>query len=226
MNENLERKKQLCEQAEALKDSTDWKKTADILTKLQREWKEVGPVAKKYSEPIWKRFVSACDYFFEQKNKAEAVNRSSELENLEKKKAVIEQLVTIDQEENPSEQNENTIRELMKEWNSIGHVPFKEKDRLYKKYHSIIDSLFNKLNKFRSSINKESNLHRERERLVRAYENMKNEIKTYENNIGFLTSSSKKGNSLVTEMNRKIEKLKADLELISQKIAVIDENIQ
>ena len=235
MNENLERKKQLCEQAEALKDSTDWKKTADILTKLQREWKEVGPVAKKYSEPIWKRFVSACDYFFEQKNKAEAVNRSSELENLEKKKAVIEQLVTIDQEETPSEQNENTIRELMKEWNSIGHVPFKEKDRLYKKYHSIIDSLFNKLNlsaskkklnKFRSSISKESNLHRERERLVRAYENMKNEIKTYENNIGFLTSSSKKGNSLVTEMNRKIEKLKADLELISQKIAVIDENIQ
>ena len=235
MNENLERKKQLCEQAEALKDSTDWKKTADILTKLQREWKEVGPVAKKYSEPIWKRFVSACDYFFEQKNKAEVVNRSSELENLEKKKAVIEQLVAIDQEESPSEQNENTIRELMKEWNSIGHVPFKEKDRLYKKYHSIIDSLFNKLNlsaskkklnKFRSSINKESNLHRERERLVRAYENMKNEIKTYENNIGFLTSSSKKGNSLVTEMNRKIEKLKADLELISQKIAVIDENIQ
>lgn len=235
MNENLERKKQLCEQAEALKDSTDWKKTADILTKLQREWKEVGPVAKKYSEPIWKRFVSACDYFFEQKNKAEAVNRSSELENLEKKKAVIEQLVAIDQEESPSEQNENTIRELMKEWNSIGHVPFKEKDRLYKKYHSIIDSLFNKLNlsaskkklnKFRSNISKESNLHRERERLVRAYENMKNEIKTYENNIGFLTSSSKKGNSLVTEMNRKIEKLKADLELISQKIAVIDKNIQ
>ena len=123
----------------------------------------------------------------------------------------------------------------MKEWNSIGHVPFKEKDRLYKKYHSIIDSLFNKLNlsaskkklnKFRSNISKESNLHRERERLVRAYENMKNEIKTYENNIGFLTSSSKKGNSLVTEMNRKIEKLKADLELISQKIAVIDKNIQ
>ena len=235
MNENLERKKQLCEQAEALKDSTDWKKTADILTKLQREWKEVGPVAKKYSEPIWKRFVSACDYFFEQKNKAEAVNRSSELENLEKKKAVIEQLVTIDQEENPSEQNENTIRELMKEWNSIGHVPFKEKDRLYKKYHSIIDSLFNKLNlsaskkklnKFRSNISKESNLHRERERLVRAYENMKNEIKTYENNIGFLTSSSKKGNSLVTEMNRKIEKLKTDLDLITQKIAVIDESLK
>ena len=235
MSENLEKKKQLCEQAETLKDSTDWKKTADILTKLQKEWKEVGPVAKKYSEPIWKRFVTACDYFFEQKNKAESANRSSELENLEKKKAIIEQLVAIDQEENPSDQSENTIRELIKEWNSIGHVPFKEKDRLYKRYHSIIDSLFNKLNlsaskkklnKFKSNISKESNLHRERERLVRAYENMKNEIKTYENNIGFLTSSSKKGNSLVTEMNRKIEKLKADLELISQKITVIDENIQ
>ena len=234
MNENLEKKKQMCERAETLKDSQDWKNTAEILTKLQKEWKEVGPVPKKYSDPIWKRFVSACDYFFEQKSKAEAVNRSEEQVNLEKKKAIIEQLNTIDKEESPSGKSRDIIRELMKEWNSIGHVPFKEKDKIYKQYRTIVDSLFHKLNmsaskkklnNFKSSLNKEANLYREREKLVRAYENMKSEIKTYENNIGFLSSSSKKGNSLVNEMNRKMEKLKADLELISQKIAVIDESI-
>jgi hypothetical protein len=235
MNVNLERKKQMCEKAEALKDSTDWKATAEILTKLQKEWKEIGPVAKKHSEPIWKRFVSACDYFFEQKTKAESVHRTAEQENLEKKKAIIEKLNKINQEESTSEKNGNIIRELMKEWNSIGHVPFKDKDKIYKQYRSLVDNLFDKLNlsaskkklsNFKSNISKETNLYREREKLVRAYENMKNEIKTYENNIGFLTSSSKKGNSLVIEMNRKIEKLKADLELITQKIAVIDESIK
>ena len=235
MNANLEKKKQMCEKAEALKDSTDWKTTAETLAKLQKEWKEVGPVAKKHSEPIWKRFVSACDYFFEQKSKAESVHRTAEQENLEKKKVIIEKLNQINQEESPSEMSGNAIRELTKEWNSIGHVPFKDKDRIYKQYRTVVDSLFNKLNlsaskkklsNFKSSINKETNLYREREKLVRVYENMKNEIKTYENNIGFLTSSSKKGNSLVTEMNRKIEKLKTDLELITQKIAVIDESIK
>lgn len=235
MSENLEKKKQMCEKAEALKESTDWKTTADILTKLQKEWKEVGPVAKKYSEPIWKRFVSACDYFFEQKSKAEAVHRTTEQDNLDKKKSIIEKLNTINQEGTASEKNGNTVRELMKEWNNIGHVPFKEKDKIYKQYRAVVDTLFDKMNvsaskkklsKFKSNLNKETNLYREREKLVRTYENMKNEIKTYENNIGFLTSSSKKGNSLVTEMNRKIEKLKADLELITQKIAVIDESMK
>ena len=235
MSDNLEKKKQMCEKAESLKDSTDWKTTADILTKLQKEWKETGPVAKKFSEPIWKRFVSACDYFFEQKSKAEAVHRSAEQENLDKKKAIIEKLNTINKEASPSEKSGNIIRELMKEWNSIGHVPFKDKDKIYKQYRTVVDALFDKLNlsaskkklnNFKSNINKETNLFREREKLVRAYENMKNEIKTYENNIGFLTSSSKKGNSLVSELNRKIEKLKADLELITQKIAVIDESIK
>ena len=234
MNDNLEKKKQMCEKAEALKDSTDWKATADILTKLQKEWKEVGPVAKKYSEPIWKRFVTACDYFFEQKNKAEASSRNVEQENLEKKKAIIEKLNTINQE-GASDKSGNIVRELMKEWNGIGHVPFKDKDKIYKQYRTVVDALFDKMNlsaskkklsNFKSNISKETNLYREREKLVRAYDNMKNEIKTYENNIGFLTSSSKKGNNLVSEMNRKIEKLKADLELITQKIAVIDESIK
>ena len=235
MNDNLEKKKQMCEKAESLKDSTDWKATADILTKLQKDWKEVGPVAKKFSEPIWKRFVTACDYFFEQKSKAEAVHRTAEQENLDKKKAIIEKLNAINKEESPSEKSGNIIRELMKEWNNIGHVPFKDKDKIYKQYRTVVDALFDKLNlsaskkklnNFKSNINKETNLLREREKLVRAYENMKSEIKTYENNIGFLTSSSKKGNSLVSELNRKIDKLKADLELITQKIAVIDESIK
>ena len=235
MNDNLEKKKQMCEKAESLKDSTDWKATADILTKLQKEWKEVGPVAKKFSEPIWKRFVTACDYFFEQKSKAEAVHRTAEQENLDKKKAIIEKLNAINKEESPSEKSGNIIRELMKEWNNIGHVPFKDKDKIYKQYRTVVDALFDKLNlsaskkklnNFKSNINKETNLLREREKLVRAYENMKSEIKIYENNIGFLTSSSKKGNSLVSELNRKIDKLKADLELITQKIAVIDESIK
>ena len=235
MNENLEKKKQMCEKAESLKDSTDWKTPADILTKLQKEWKETGPVAKKYSEALWKRFITACDYFFEQKSKGEAEHRTVEQENLEKKKAIIEKLELINQEAAPSEKAGNTIRSLMKEWNSIGHVPFKEKDKIYKQYRALVDAFFNKLNmsaskkklsNFKSSLSKETNMYREREKLVRTYENLKNEIKTYENNIGFLTSSSKKGNSLVTEMNRRIEKLKADLELITQKIAVIDESMK
>lgn len=235
MSENLEKKKQMCERAEALKDSTDWRTTAETLTKLQKEWKEIGPVAKKYSEPIWKRFVSACDYFFEQKNKAEAVHKNEEQTNLDKKRAIIAQLESINNENNPTEETRNAIRSLMKEWNGIGHVPFKEKDRIHKQYRHIVDALYDKLNlsaskkklsNFKSNLNKETNLYREREKLVRAYENMKNEIKTYENNIGFLTSSSKKGNSLVIEMNRKIDKLKGDLELITQKIAVIDESLK
>ena len=234
MNENLEKKKQMCEKAEALKDSTDWKATAEILTKLQKEWKEIGPVAKKHSETIWKRFVSACDYFYEQKNKAESSHKVVEQENLEKKKAILNKLSeynAMDAEAISAE----AIKQLSKEWNAIGHVPFKEKDRIYKQYHTLVDSLYNKLNisasqkklkNFKSNIsNKENNLYRERERLVRAYENMKNEIQTYENNLGFLNSTSKKGNGLVQEMNRKVEKLKADLDLILKKIEMIDESI-
>ena len=232
---NLEKKKALCEKAEALKESTDWKATADILSKLQKEWKTIGPVPKKYSDAVWKRFIAACDYFFEQKNKATSSQRSVEQENMVQKKAIIEKLNAIDAQETPEEDAGNAIRELMKEWNSIGHVPFKEKDKLYKQYHGVIDKLFDKLNlsasqkklsNFKSSISKEGNLYREREKLVRAYENMKNEIQTYENNLGFLTSSSKKGSSLVTEMNRKVEKLKADLELILKKIEVIDQSMK
>lgn len=234
MNENLEKKKQMCEKAESLKNSTDWKETAEILNKLQKEWKEIGPVSKKHSETIWKRFVSACDYFYEQKNKAESSHKAVEVENLEKKKAIIANLTEFNGMD-ADKINAEAVRQLTKEWNAIGHVPFKEKDRIYKQYRTLVDSLFNKLNisasqkklkNFKSNINnKENNIYREREKLIRAYENMKNEIQIYENNLGFLNSASKKGNSLVQEMNRKVEKLKAELDLILKKIEVIDESI-
>ncbi|MBV4351412.1 DUF349 domain-containing protein [Bacteroides uniformis] len=239
MNENLEKKRALCEKAEALKNSTDWKATADELTKLQKEWKTIGPVAKKYSDAVWKRFISACDYFFEQKNKATSSQRSVEQENLEKKKAIIEKLNVID-DQMDTEEATQLVRDLMKEWNGVGHVPFKEKDRIYKQYHSQVDKLFErfnisasnkKLSNFKSTISSIQEgspqaLYQEREKLVRAFDNMKNELQTYENNLGFLTTSSKKGNSLLTEINRKVEKLKADIELVKEKIKVVDENIK
>ncbi len=239
MNVNLEKKKELCEKAEALKDSTDWKATAEALSKLQKEWKTIGPVSKKHSDAIWKRFISACDYFFEQKNKATSSQRTVELDNLQSKKTIITKLSAID-DSISAEDADKQMRELMKEWNSIGHVPFKDKDRLYKEYHALIDQLFERLNvsasnrklsNFKSTISNLQNgggqpLYRERDKLVRAYENLKNELQTYENNLGFLSSSSKKGNSLLTELNRKVEKLKTDIELVAQKIKVIDESIK
>ena len=229
MNENLEKKRALCEKAEALKDSTDWKATADTLVKLQKEWKTIGPVAKKHSDVIWKRFITACDYFFEQKNQA----------NLEKKRAIIAQLEAIG-EETEADTAIEQVRTLMKEWNAVGFVPFKDKDKVYKQYHALVDKLFErynisqsnkKLSSFKNTISNIQEgspqaLYREREKLMRAYDNMKSELQTYENNLGFLNAASKKGNSLLTELNRKVEKLKADIDLVKEKIKVIDESIQ
>ena len=239
MNENLEKKRALCEKAEALKDSTDWKATADTLVKLQKEWKTIGPVAKKHSDVIWKRFITACDYFFEQKNQAGASQRSEEQANLEKKRAIIAQLEAIG-EETEADTAIEQVRTLMKEWNAVGFVPFKDKDKVYKQYHALVDKLFErynisqsnkKLSSFKNTISNIQEgspqaLYREREKLIRAYDNMKSELQTYENNLGFLNAASKKGNSLLTELNRKVEKLKADIDLVKEKIKVIDESIQ
>lgn len=237
MAKNLEKKKELCEKAEALKDSTDWKETAEILTRLQKEWKAVGPVAKKHSDAVWKRFIGACDYFFEQKNKAASSQRSAEVENLARKDEIIKQLAALDASGTTDEATAEKTRELVKEWNETGFVPFKEKDRVYKEYRSLVDRLFDKLNlsavekklsSFKSNLggNSENSLYRDREKLVRTYEGLKGDIQTYENNLGFLNSSSKKGNTLVSEITRKIERLKADLELVSKKIAAIDEALK
>lgn len=234
MSSNLEKKRALCEKAEALKDSTDWKETAEILTQLQKEWKTIGPVAKKHSDAVWKRFIGACDYFFDQKNKATSSQRSVEQDNLAKKLDIIKQLEAIYNAEEAEDNVTATVKALVKEWNNTGHVPFKDKDRLYKSFHSIVDKIFDKLNlstserklnSFKSSIGNNNNPMREREKLIRTYENLKNEIQTYENNLGFLTSSSKKGNNLVNEITRKIERLRGELELILKKIDVIDKSL-
>ena len=235
--QNLARKTELCEKAEALKDSTDWKATADQLMQIQKEWKTIGAVPKKYSETLWQRFISACDYFFEQKNKNQSSQRSEEKENLQKKEQIIEKLKALLESE--EEDRQDTVRELMKEWNSIGFVPFKAKDKIYKVYHETVDQLFKALNisaarkrldHFKDNLKNNlkeggQGLPRERERLMRAYEAKRNEIKTYENNLGFLTCSSKKGSSLLNEMNKKMEKLKDDLKLLGEKIAAIDKEI-
>ena len=235
MAENLEKKKALCEKAEALKDSTDWKATAEILTKLQKEWKTIGPVSKKHSDAVWKRFIGACDHFFAQKNKANSSQRSVESDNMAKKENIISQLHEIEKAGNEDESVADKIRGLIKEWNGIGHVPFKEKDRLYNDFHSTVDRLFAKLNitasekklsSFKSNLSSGNNLYRDREKLVRTYEGLKNDIQTYENNLGFMTSASKKGNSLVQDIQRKIERLKGDMELVTKKIAAIDEKLR
>ena len=238
--QNLAKKTELCEKAEALKDSTDWKATADQLMQIQKEWKAIGAVPKKYSETLWQRFISACDYFFEQKNKNSASQRSEERGNLQKKEAVIEKLkALLDNEEETENDKQAAVKEQMKEWNETGHVPFKDKDRLYKTYHDIVDQLFKalnmsasrrKLDNFKNSLKNDAKeggqgLPRERERLMRAYEIKRNEIKTYENNLGFLTCSSKKGSSLLNEMNKKMEKLKEELQLLKEKIAAIDKEM-
>ena len=238
LNQNLEQKKALCEQAEALKDSTEWKETADKLIALQKEWKTIGAVAKKHSDEIWKRFITACDYFFEQKNKAVGGQKSIEQENLVKKKELIEKIKAFEKTENTSE-SLSSLRALAAEWNSVGHVPFKEKDKIYKEYRAALDAKFDSLNidasqrrleSFKSNLKDmsdkgENKLYRERERLVRAYEHLKSEIATYENNIGFFNISSKKGGGMLKEMEHKIETLKNECKLLEQKISMIDENI-
>lgn len=241
MSENLEKKRALCEQAEALKESTDWRAASEKLTQLQKEWRTIGAVPRKYSDAIWKRFTEACDYFFERKKQEFASKKNVEHDNLVAKQAVIEKLNAIDESLDKSA-GLAQVRTLMSEWAAIGHVPFKEKDKLRKQYQEALDVHFKRWNmkEARSRLNAFSNtveelassdqaqnkLYRERERLMRTYESMKSNLQTYQNNIGFLTVSSKSGNKMVEELERKIEKLKEDMQLIVQKIELIDEKMQ
>ena len=239
LNENLEKKRALVEKAEALKDSKEWKETADELVKLQKEWRSIGPVAKRYSDALWKRFIAACDYFFEQKGEATSSKRSAESDNLKRKKAIIEELKELLNKEE-SEENNQQIHKLMAEWNEVGHVPFKEKDKIYEQYRTLVDKLYKSFNlnmvakkasKFRTAVSKVQEtgiqaVYREREKLVRNYENLLNELHTYENNLGFLNATSKSGNSLLTELNKKMDKLKTEIEAAKEKIRHIDEDIQ
>ena len=228
----------MCEQAEALKDSTDWKDASEKFILLQKEWKTVGPIPKKLSDELWKRFIAACDYFFEQKNVSTSGERTAEAENLTKKKDLINKINAIEKTDKPNE-SLTTLRALMAEWNTLGHVPFKDKDKVYKEYREAVDKQFEALNvdasnrrmdTFRSNLKDisskgENKLYREREKMMRAYEHLKSEIATYENNIGFFTKSSKKGGGLIQEMERKIESLKAESKEIEKKINLIDETM-
>ena len=225
------------EKAEALMESTDWRSTGDILINLQKQWKEIGTVPRKYSEDLWKRFTAACDHFFEARQAATADVRNEEKANKEQKLGIIAQLKELAETE-----GDNIIaqvKELQQKWNEVGHVPFRDREALYKEYRAICDKIYDaygvsqakrRLNKFRANLQQKieseaGSLDTERQRMQRAYERMVAEIKTYENNIGFLSSSSKKGNSLVEAMNKKVEKLRDELNLLAQKIKAIDEEM-
>ncbi len=233
--ENADKKRALIEKANALKDSTDWKSTSDKFIALQKEWKTIGTVSKKLGDQLWEEFLGACNHFFEARNAANAGQRNEEHANLEKKREVIEKLKALTAE-SAGENIQETVQKLISEYNAIGHVPYKEKDKLYGEFHATLDTLYKELNisvarrklsNFRNKLKNvaeqgESALDNERSRLVRQYEAIKSEVQTYENNIGFLSVSSKKGNSLIDEMNRKIQKLKDDMNLVREKIKAID----
>ena len=232
--ENAEKKQNLIEQAESLQDSTDWKTTTDKYIELQKDWKTIGPVPKKLGDDLWTKFLSACNKFFEARNAANAGARNEEHSNLNKKKEIISQLKAFAEE--VSDDAQEKVQKLVEEYNNIGHVPYKEKDKLYKEYHEILDKLYKELHisiakkridNFRSNLKNavkfgEDAIDNERGRLMRRYESLKQEIITYENNLGFLNASSKKGNNLVDEMNHRVQKLKDDMEFIKQKIKTID----
>lgn len=233
-NENIAKKQSLIEKAEALMESTDWKVTTDKMIALQKEWKTIGAVPKKAGDELWSKFLEACNKFFEARNAANAGTRNEERTNLDKKKAIISQLKEL-VESNVDDLQEK-VKGLVDEYAKIGHVPYKEKDKLYKQYHEVLDKLYDdlhvttakrRLDNFKSNLKNvvkrgEDALDNERGRLMRRYEGLKQEINTYENNLGFLNASSKKGNSLIDEMNRKVQRLKDDMELIKQKIKTID----
>ena len=231
---NLEKKQELVKKAQQLADSTDWKKTGDKIIALQKEWKTVGVVPRKQGELLWKDFLDACNKFFEARNKANAGTRNTEHSNLAKKREVVAKLKEL--LENPVENVQQALQKLTEEYNSIGHVPFKEKDNIYKEYHAVLDKIYKdlhisnakrRLDNFKSNLKNVAEkgsdaLDNERGRLLRRYDQLRNDITTYENNLGFLNAASKKGNSLVEEMNRKVEKLKEDLKLVKEKIKAID----
>ena len=231
---NAEKKRALIEKAKALQDSTDWKSTSDKLINLQKEWKTIGMVPKKLGDQLWDEFLGACNKFFEARNAAGAGTRSEERQNLEKKRDVIERLKAACEEAGDGLQEK--VQKLVEEYQSIGHVPFKEKDKLYDEYHAVLDKLYKDLNisvakrrlsKFKDNLKQvaergENALDNERARLMRQYEQLKQEVQTYENNLGFLNASSKKGSSLIDEMNRKVQKLKDEVQLVRDKIKAID----
>lgn len=241
MEENLKKRMELIEQAEALKDSTDWRNTTREMIEIQKKWKAIGIVPRKHVDSTWKRFIGACDYFFEQKKLHSLSRHEEEAKNLTLKEEITGKINALDQSLS-AEDALPVLRELMDDWYAVGHVPFKLKDKVYKEFYDATEAQFDRLNidktdrkldTFKSSIsdiaksdNPKGQLLRERDRLMRQFERMKGELQTYENNIGFLSVSSKKGNSLIDNMNHKVKKIKGELELLVKKIETIDEELQ
>ena len=216
LEENLQKKRALLERAVALKDSVEWNKTAEELTELQKQWKEIGAVPKKYSQQIWDEFRQACDSFFQARKAAGADTRNEQQQNLQAKKDIIQQLQTL--AEDGKEVVIDAVKELQQKWNEIGYVPFKEKDKIYNAYQEVCDKLYESARSSRMAASAAVRVQRIKEaagndsqRLQRAYEQLKAEIKTYENNLGFLSASSKKGNALVDMLEKKVQALKSEL---------------
>lgn len=233
MSANLEKKLALCEQAEALKDSTDWKATAEKLTELQRKWKTIGSVPKKNSDEVWKRFQKACDFFFEQKKRDLSQSRKSEQENLRAKRALTASLKEIASDA-PRQEVVAAIKDAQARWSEIGHVPFREKDKIYEEFRSAINELYKihdlkdtraNFARFETSINEMSDsgkLARERERLARVLETKRSELTTYQNNLGFFNFKSTSGSSMLRDIERKTQRIRDDIADLEKKIALID----
>ena len=233
-NENIEKKQALVAEAQSLADSTDWKATSDKLIQLQKDWKKIGMVPRKLGDQLWNDFLGACNKFFEARNAAGAGQRHEENDNLEKKRSIVAQLKELAEAE--VEGLQQKMQQLIGEYNAVGHVPYREKDALFREYHDVLDVLYKKLHssnarrrldKFKSGLRDvvqrgENAVSDERSRLTRRYDQLKQELQTYENNLTFLSATSKKGNSLIDEMNRKMERLRDDLDLVRQKIKAID----
>lgn len=233
---NLTKKTALCEQAEALKDSTEWKATADKLVELQKQWKKIGAVTKKHSDSIWKRFQTACDYFFEQKKKDFSDSRHAEQANLKAKRALTAALKEI-----PSDAKREdviaAIKDAQNKWGEIGHVPFREKDKVYDEFRAAINELYSVHDlketragfaRFETTINEttDSNkLQRERERLARVLEQKRVELTTYQNNLGFFNFKSASGSSMLRDIERKTQRIKDDIADLEKKIELIDSRL-
>ncbi len=235
--ENLAKKTALAEKAEALAESTDWKKTTEQIAALQKEWRTIGAVTRKHSDAVWQRFIKACDTFFDRKKKATSGVRKAELANLDAKREIIEKLNALNSTDDTTPRDEAValIHQLRTNWQGIGHVPFKEKDKLQETYRELVGALFEKfdvkehrarLESFEAGLEAAGSdpqkLSRERDRLLRTYEQRRQELNPYENNLGFLTSTSKNGNSLIHDMERKMQRLREDIEQIQRKIAIVD----
>lgn len=221
--DNLAQKTALCQRAEELKDSTDWSNTTNAFVALQAEWKKIGPVAHKVSDAVWKRFNTACNAFFDRKKEANSGVHEEEQANLTKKLDVIARLQQLADE--GSEQLQQAVKALQAEWAAIGHVPFRKKEKIYRTYRTLCDKIYETVHR-EAGRRRVDNIARraaqnggsELQRLQRAYETKKAEIQTYETNLTFLNSKSKAGNSLVADIERRIQTLRNDLEIIAEKI--------